>query len=539
MRKITSKVLILVLSLPFVLLSSCSKGASESNYSVVKVPDNNGNTYEIFPIAFADSNKDGKGDLKGIIDKFDYIKSLNYNGIWLTPVHKSSSYHKYDVDDYKSIDSAFGTLDDYDALVKKCHDNDMKIYLDLVLNHTSTSHIWFEKCMAAHIRNQTSDQYYNYYNVKSYNGNVPSGWAKYGSYNLIYECQFYSGMPDLNLQSVLDEGDGALARDLKDIFTFWLKTHNIDGFRLDAVTSYFSGDPDKNLQFLTWLNTNVKRIKPSAYVVGEASWGSNGENNRYLTSGIESCFNFEDSQGGGFIANCVNLQDATMVPYTINKNISSLPENGIAAPFLNNHDLGRVTGYVAGRGNSGNVKFANGVMSILNGMTFSYYGDEIGMALKADLGGTTTKVKDEDKRQPILWGDNYTCKPVSGSTTATDSEKYPFGSVSDQDKDESSILNYVRKANKIRNSFLPIARGTVKTIYTDDYEEMCAISKTYNKEVVGIVINASKTKTKKYNFTDTDFSSIAATLTTTGYIEQPDKNIKEITVPPQGIAIIK
>ena len=179
--------LLTILSIPLLLLSSCggNKSVEVKEREIVYSEDFYRNYYEIFPIAFADSNGDGNGDLKGIVDKFDYLKSLNVTGLWLTPVHPSPTYHKYDVNDYKSIDSTFGTLEDYDALVSKCHDNHMSIILDLVLNHTSSEHPWFTSCMEAHVNKQTSNKYYNYYNVK--NG-PEAGYTQYKNSGWYYEA---------------------------------------------------------------------------------------------------------------------------------------------------------------------------------------------------------------------------------------------------------------------------------------------------------------------------------------------------------------
>ena len=93
-------------------------------------------TYEIFVYSFCDSNGDGIGDLNGIRSKLDYIGDLGFDALWLTPVHPSSTYHKYDVDDYCAIDPKFGTMEDYEALLRECHERGMRVYLDLVLNHT-------------------------------------------------------------------------------------------------------------------------------------------------------------------------------------------------------------------------------------------------------------------------------------------------------------------------------------------------------------------------------------------------------------------
>ena len=110
----------ILLMIPILLgMASCQK---EEPIAIDKTTDNYRTYYQIFPYSFADSNGDGVGDIQGIIDKLDYIDQLNFDGLWLTPIHKSETYHKYDVDDYKSIDPKFGTLEDYDELVSKCHE---------------------------------------------------------------------------------------------------------------------------------------------------------------------------------------------------------------------------------------------------------------------------------------------------------------------------------------------------------------------------------------------------------------------------------
>lgn len=524
-----------LLLLPLCLLAT---GCSSDKIDEKEIPsnildDNFRNIYEIFPYSFADSDGDGIGDLKGIIDKFDYIKDLNYSGLWLTPVHQSESYHKYDVDDYMSIDRSFGTLSDYDSLVKKCHENNMTILLDLVINHSSDTNKWFTNCLYAHQRNLVDNQYFNYYNVRKLNSGetVPSGYTQVG--NLIYEAQFYSGMPDLNLQNVLDFPNGYLAEDIKSILKFWLIDHNIDGFRLDAVTSYFTGLTDKNVEFLTWLNTEVKKLKPKAYIVGEGSWGNPNENKAYYSSGVDGFFMFEDSQSSGYIAQALIQQDATYLPYAIKKNLE-IATNGIPAPFIANHDTGRLLGAVYGRTDINNAKLANGILAMMNGCTFSYYGDEVGMAVAS----TSTKAKDEDKRQPLPWGDSYTCKPVNGSSTAKDSEKYPYGTIAEQSKNTESLLNYVKKANKIRLQNPEIARGTVETVYENERETFCVIRKTYNSESVYIALNCDKTSEVSYDFTSIG-ENVVGQLCSKSYIKQADKNIKKIVIPSYGIAIIR
>ena len=204
---------------------------------------------------------------------------MNFEGIWLTPVHKSPSYHKYDVVDYRTIDAKFGTLEDYDRLVEECHKRGMTVLLDLVFNHTSSQNDWFEACFLARENNEIWDKYYEFYNFEK-STSARNGWSQYNG-SWIYESRFNAGMPDLNLQNVLDEPEGYLATELKDIMKFWLVDHKVDGFRLDAVTSYFTGNTVKNTEFLKWLNDTAKALKPDCYIVGEGTWGNVAENQRY------------------------------------------------------------------------------------------------------------------------------------------------------------------------------------------------------------------------------------------------------------------
>lgn len=529
------RLLLALIGISFLSLTSCGGNSgeiAEEDISYTVLNDKYRNIYQIFPYSYADSNADGIGDINGIIDKLDYIRDLNYTGIWLTPVHESSTYHKYDVDDYKSIDDKFGTLDDYKNLVTKCHEKDMTILMDLVLNHSSDTNEWFTKCLYAHQRNKVNDQYYNYYNMKTLSSveTCPSGYTQIG--NVVYESQFWSEMPDLNLRYVLDDPDGYLANDIRDILKFWLVDYDIDGFRLDAVTSYFSGNPVGNLEFLSWLNKEVKALKPNAYIVGEGSWGNSNENKTYYTSGIDGFFMFDDATADGCIAQAIIQHDATYIPYGIKKNME-IAGSGIPAPFIANHDTGRLVGAVIGRNYEENVKMANGLLAMMSGVTFSYYGDECGMAVAP---GAT---KDEDIRQPIPWGDSYTCTPISSSTKASDDDKYPYGTVKDQLNDSTSIVNYVKKANLLRLQNVEIARGITETVYTNDDESFCVMKKTYNNKSVYIAINCKTKGEVSYDFTNIGGEKVVGQLCTSSYIRQEDKNVKKIVVPAMGIAIIR
>jgi len=516
-------------------LMSCNNGSQEIPLEIDKTNDNYRTYYQIFPYAFADSNGDGVGDIRGIIDKLDYIDNLCFDGLWLTPVHRSETYHKYDVDDYKSIDPKFGTLADYDELVSKCHEKGMTILLDLVFNHSSDDHIWFQKCLAAHFGGKKDDPYYNYYNVVKLGNDdsIPVGYSRYQNSNYAYESRFYSGMPDLNLQDVLDNPNGNLANDLKSVVEFWIKDHNVDGFRLDAVTSYFTGDASKTTEFLTILNKWVKDLKPNAYIVGEGAWGNTGENKRYQDSGVDSFFNFEDAQTGGKISSAIIKGRANYLYNTCSENLDTATEKGMPAPFIANHDTGRMYGACYGGMSVDNLKFGYSFLQMLNGSTFTYYGDEVGMTVKI---GTGNNAKDEDKRQPMPWNDKYECKPVSGSTKAKDEEKYPLGNVDSQLKNGSSLVNYVAKVNRLRRAFPAIARGTPKQVYLNDYKDLAVVEKTYKDEKIFIVMNASRTATRKYDCSSLGEVDLKGKLSPSGSVKLNGKNLE---LSPQSIAILK
>ena len=226
--------------------------------------DNNRVFYEIFVGSFSDSNGDGIGDLQGIINRFDYLndgdpnsgKSLGIEGIWLTPVYASPSYHKYDVADYYTIDTAFGTQEDLDALIALCHERDVKLILDLPINHTARSHDWFRQFTRAHRDNNDADPYYDYYCYYTQGESVPAGrsFAALSGTNIYYECNFDGGMPELNFDNP------AVREDLLKIARYYLD-RGVDGFRFDAAKYCYLGDHDASVAFWKEYLENVMRKK--------------------------------------------------------------------------------------------------------------------------------------------------------------------------------------------------------------------------------------------------------------------------------------
>jgi len=161
---------------------------------------------------------------------------------------------------------------------------------------------------------------------------------------------------------------------------------------------------------------------------------------------------------------------------------------GIPALFVANHDTPRAYGILQGKGDINNLKMGYGFMAMSCGTTFWYYGDEIGMNAYPNSEG---KVIDENKRQPIPWGDNYTCLPVYGSSKADFSVKYPLGTVKDNVDDSSSVINYIARANALRRSFPQIARNYAEKAYLSDDGKFAVVKKGSGSDAIYIAVNLS------------------------------------------------
>lgn len=409
--------------------------------------------YEVFVRSFADADGDGIGDLRGLLDRLDYINDgdpssagdLGFDALWLMPICPSPSYHKYDVTDYCAVDPEYGSLEDFKALVRALKERRMWLVCDLVLNHSSSEHPWFKAACAALAEGRTDDPYVSYYRF-SREKRGASDYPVPGAEGWFYEAVFWSGMPDFDLDAP------QLRAEIAEILRFWLEL-GVDGFRLDAVTHYYEGREEENIAFLRWLGETARALKPEVYFVGEA-WTDGAGYRRYYASGLDSFFDFDLADAQGLIAKAVNSGEGQALMEALARGearIFELAPAAVPARFVGNHDMGRMAGYFSGE--LGKLKLAASLLLLSGGSSFSYYGDEIGMRGSG---------RDENKRSALLWqpeGSPAREQCENPPETEAGRFSYPLGSVTEQYGDPASLLNHYIAALRLRNSFPLIARG--------------------------------------------------------------------------------
>lgn len=530
------------------------------------IDDKYRNYYEIFVGSFYDSDGDGSGDLRGVGLKMKYIHDMGFNGVWLMPIHPSISYHKYDVDDYYAIDKDYyvdNADEDFQFMMEKANEYDVNIIMDLVINHSSAKHKWFKDATKALnttvcsspdkdgrpnqqcINENKTVNYYNFY----YKDNKPlSGVYRLvpGAENWYYESYFSENMPDLNLN------DENLKEEIVNIMKYWMDK-GVKGFRLDAALHFFNSDEKKNVEFLNWLNTKAKEVAPEGvdpYFVAEV-WSGTVEQS-YYRSGLDSFFNFSFSSPGGAVSSTTKHNASSFVEAAVEyeEKVKEFNENAIVANFLGNHDKSRSANAAVKESQSSSgvysisvdpdyVKMSLALNQILSGTSWVYYGEEIGM-ISSNSGG------DPSYRTAMLWSDDeeILCKNPPGSQTVEQVYKsgYVPGTVEEQEQNNDSILNFVKKATRLRYYYPEIARGKQTAItFVDDnndpIDEYAILAKTYNDQTTYLLINLSDEIQILNLETDYQDLNIDYTLATNNLYSL--KKGQKIEMQPLSITVLK
>lgn len=340
--------------------------------------------YHIYPKSYKDSNGDGIGDLNGIIEKLDYIKGIGVDYIWLSPICKSpQNDNGYDISDYYSIDPIFGTNDDYFNFIAECEKRDMKVMMDLVLNHVSTSHEWFQKAISG------DKKYYDYFIWRDEPNDIfnffgDTSWTYVESVGKYYMHLFDPSQADLNWDNE------EVRKDIFEMVNYWIE-NGVKGFRLDVI-DLIGKEPDKLLiakgenflKYLKELQNNT--FKNDILTVGEC-WLASVEEAKDMCSedGLTQVFHFEyqcmDQEGEKFNFKAIDFNQVIVSIKKWQNEMDVIPTN-----VMNNHDLPRLISnwFDAKNHHYGAATLAAGLFHLLRGTSYIYQGEEIGM-LNADF----------------------------------------------------------------------------------------------------------------------------------------------------------
>ncbi|HSE40947.1 MAG TPA: alpha-amylase family glycosyl hydrolase [Acidobacteriota bacterium] len=498
--------------------------------------------YEIFVRSFQDSDGDGIGDLNGLISKLDYLndgkpettQDLGVDAIWLMPVFASPSYHGYDTTDYRKINPQYGTNEDFQRLCQEAHKRNIKVIVDLVMNHSSSEHPWFQNSASS-----TSSEKRQWYVWRKDNPGWTPPWGGtaptwHSSNGFFYYGVFWSGMPDMNFNTA------AVRKEFKDIAAFWLNK-GLDGFRLDA-TRYLietgagpaQADTEQTHQYLKELSAQVRDTKPQATLVGE-NWTETPIIAKYFGSTntiqwgdeLPMNFNFPMSER---ILNSLKGGNTQSIAAKI-LDVRSLYPSGVNdAPFLTNHDQIRIATQFQNR--QPLLRSAASILLTLPGAPFLYYGEEVGIQ-------NGPSQKDEDKRTPMPW-DNL----AGGGFTSASSPWYPFApgresaNVATQTQNPKSLLSHYRNLIGIRKASDALMHGSIELLSSNSSPSpVLAYLRHSSSQLVLVVHNVGDTFASAGPFTINAIS--ARRLFSDGVFTDPSGSSGQwnLSLPPHSTGI--
>ncbi|WP_087944545.1 glycoside hydrolase family 13 protein [Bacillus mycoides] len=498
--------------------------------------------YQIYPRSFMDSNGDGIGDLRGILTKLDYLKELGIDVIWLSPVYESpNDDNGYDISDYCKIMNEFGTMEDWDELLHEMHKRNMRLMMDLVVNHTSDEHNWFIES-----RKSKENKYRDYYIWRPGNeGKEPNNWGaafsgsawQYDEMTDEYYLHLFSKkQPDLNWDNE------KVRQDVYDMMKFWLEK-GIDGFRMDVINfiskedglpsvetdeegyvsghKHFMNGPNIH-KYLHEMNEDVLS-QYDIMTVGEMPGVTTEEAKLYTGEArkeLQMVFQFEhmdlDSGEGGKW----DVKPCSLL--TLKQNLTkwqkALEQTGWNSLYWNNHDQPRV---VSRFGNDGayhteSAKMLATVLHMMKGTPYIYQGEEIGMTnvrfesideyrdietLNMYKEKVIERGEDIDKvmqsiyikgrdnaRTPMQWDDREHAGFTTGEPWIAVNPNYKEINVKQAIQDEESIFYYYKKLIELRKNNEIVVYGTYELILENN-PSIFAYVRTYGEEKLLVIAN--------------------------------------------------
>lgn len=536
--------------------------------------------YQIYPRSFKDTDGDGVGDLKGIISKLDYIKSLGIDVIWLNPIFGSpNDDNGYDISDYQGIMKEFGTMKDFDALLKDMHERKIKLVLDLVVNHSSDEHKWFQESRKS--RDNSYRNYYHWWNAErgkpahrfSFFDVDGSAW-KYDSLTNAYYLHYFSRkQPDLNWENQ------KVRKEIFDMMNFWFKK-GVDGFRMDVISAiskdttfpelpakyqgdfvaYYADGPHLH-QYLKEMNKealskyDVMSVAEGLGVTTETAHNFVDPDRKELNM----LYHFE-GMGLGYLPGQFKHMDPKGYSLIEFKNIytkwdSVFAQRGWGTVYLGNHDQPRMVtrwGNDAPKYREASSKMLTTFLMTMRATPYYYFGDELGMSnIKFDriedyrdietinmyektkneggdldyfLEGQKISARDNG-RTPFQWDDSKNAGFTNGTPWIKVNPNYKKINVAAQDKDPNSVLNYFRRMIKLRKQLPELVYGKYELLDKAN-EKIYAYTRTLDKKKVLVVLNFSTTNTT---------FDIPKNIGTPGQILI--NNLKEITLQERAIKL--
>lgn len=444
--------------------------------------------YEVFVRSFNDSDGDGIGDIRGLIDRLDYLNDgdpnttddLGVTGLWLMPMSESPSYHGYDATDYEQIEQDYGANEDFRELMAAAHERGIAVIVDLVLNHTSNQHEWFTASAAG------DPQYADWY---IWQDEVPRGQQGWHEMNgRYYYGRFSETQPDLNLTNP------DVTAELYDVARFWRNDMGVDGFRLDAVKHLIEEDGagENSAETHTWLQgfrTYVEAVNPYALVVGEAWTSSYYADDYVINDEVNLVFEFE--LASAMVASVQQGSSETIG--AIAERSARLYPAGQYATFLTNHDQNRVRSEL--RGEVDAAKLAAALLLTSPGVPFIYYGEEIGMT---GMRGAGT---DAPVRSPMQWDDT---PDTAGFTTGTAwqpvTDGYRLSNVAAESADPDSLLSFYRQLIRVREDHPALQHGGYLPVESST-REVYSFLRHSDEETVLVVMNMTEAPVSDYMLT--------------------------------------
>lgn len=483
--------------------------------------------YQIYPKSFQDSNGDGFGDLQGIIKRLDYLETLGINAIWLSPVFKSpQADNGYDISDYRDIDPTFGSLDDMEELINEAKKHNIRIMMDLVLNHSSNEHRWFKEA-----KKSKDNPYHDYYIWRDGEEGVPpsdmkavfggSAWEYVPEIGQYYFHQFLPEQPDLNWENP------KVRRAIYDMILWWMDK-GVGGFRLDVIDQ-IAKEPDKRITINgPRLQEYFKELSKETFqkgdliTVGEA-WGADTERAKLYSnpdgSEFSMVFQFEhiglDQKEGG------EKWDLAPLPFKKLKKIMAHWQNelyncGWNSLFWDNHDLPRIVSRW-GNDREYRVESAKMLAILLHGMQgtpYIYQGEELGMTNvqydiedykdceiinmyheRLEKGYSKDEIMKsiyakgrDNARTPMQWDDSANAGFTTGTPWIKVNDNYDKINAKSQVDDPDSIFSCYKKLVQLRKDYSVFVDGKFTLLLEDD-ENIFAYSRKNEEKTMLVVCN--------------------------------------------------